>query len=454
VGQSDKIDEYIAGIGDQIRWKRARGPVAEELRNHVMDQRDAFIAQGMDEDAATERAVLETGDAADVGLRLDRVHRPKPQWGMLGFAALLVAAGFLLWWVMFPEEDYYTLGARAFAAILGFGAMSAVYLADFTLLGRFPRTVFTGITAMAFLTACFSPSFFALFPGLRFPLPGFLLAVMLFPLGLALLVYVMRGRGYWGLIISIVALMFQALIAFFLLYTGSGAVHSSMAGMVIIGAAVHKKWFGIKKTAGFAALASLPILGTVYILFSRDYRVHRLFYLFEPGHVNEISFMSNSIRNSLMGSKLLGQSGHESGGSWLPLGSNPDYMLLTVVNKLGWIPYFAIIAALGAFAAWGLSRCLRQKSGLGLFVSLACVLSFITQTLVYIVFNLGFIAAAPFSLPLLSHGNTSLVINLAMIGLMLSVFRTGDIVRDGKEAAKRRRRVKFQDGKLSVDINR
>ena len=41
---------------DQVRWKKARPGLAAEIRTHLLDQRDACLAQGMDEGAAQGEA--------------------------------------------------------------------------------------------------------------------------------------------------------------------------------------------------------------------------------------------------------------------------------------------------------------------------------------------------------------------------------------------------------------
>ena len=40
---------------EQVRWRRARPALAQELRTHLLDQRDACLAQGMSQtEAAAE----------------------------------------------------------------------------------------------------------------------------------------------------------------------------------------------------------------------------------------------------------------------------------------------------------------------------------------------------------------------------------------------------------------
>ena len=85
----DRIDAFVEAVGAEIRWKKARSPLTEEIRTHLLDQRDAYAAQGMAEDAAQAEAVRQMGDPVALGTDLDRIHRPRPQWGLLALALVL-----------------------------------------------------------------------------------------------------------------------------------------------------------------------------------------------------------------------------------------------------------------------------------------------------------------------------------------------------------------------------
>ena len=87
----DRIEAFIGAVAAEIRWKKARPVLTEEIRTHLLDQRDAYAAQGMTEDAAQAEAVRQMGDPVALGTDLDRIHRPRPQWGLLALALALVA---------------------------------------------------------------------------------------------------------------------------------------------------------------------------------------------------------------------------------------------------------------------------------------------------------------------------------------------------------------------------
>ena len=88
------IQSFLDVVAEQIRWKRARPVVTTELERHLEDQRDAFAEEGFEN--AEELAVKEMGDPVTVGTELDRVHRPKPQWGIIALTIALGLVGVLL----------------------------------------------------------------------------------------------------------------------------------------------------------------------------------------------------------------------------------------------------------------------------------------------------------------------------------------------------------------------
>lgn len=70
-----KIREYLNDVCNQIRWKKAHYIICEELENHIIDQKAAFVQMGMDEETATDKAIKEMGDPILVGSELDQTHR-------------------------------------------------------------------------------------------------------------------------------------------------------------------------------------------------------------------------------------------------------------------------------------------------------------------------------------------------------------------------------------------
>ena len=106
---AETIREYLDTVQEQIRWKRARPVVVRELEQHLTDQRDAFLEEGSAPEEAERLAVEEMGDPVSAGTELDRVHRPKPQWGLLATTlALALLGGFMRGGALLPVYPFKT----------------------------------------------------------------------------------------------------------------------------------------------------------------------------------------------------------------------------------------------------------------------------------------------------------------------------------------------------------
>ncbi len=131
-----------------------------------------------------------------------------------------------------------------------------------------------------------------------------------------------------------------------------------------------------------------------------------------------------------------------------------DYLLTYLIYCFGWIALLGIIVLFAAFIIRAAMLCQKQKSVLGFLTSTAIVATFSGQFVVYVASNLGFILFCPLSLPLISYGKLALVTNIFLIGLLLSVFRTGALVRDKAEMATARSNhfIQYDKGRIIIDL--
>ena len=91
-----ELSEYLDTVSEQIRCKRARTMVREELKNHVQEQAEAYEADGMMAPEAMREAVRQMGDPIETGTALNRIHRPQLEWKFLILVLLLSALGLAL----------------------------------------------------------------------------------------------------------------------------------------------------------------------------------------------------------------------------------------------------------------------------------------------------------------------------------------------------------------------
>lgn len=123
------MDEYIRILLEQVRCRKAHEMIEEEIRNHIEDQAEANMAVGMSRSEALEEAVRDMGDPIEVGIAMDRIHRPALAWNMVLMAAVISIAGIVIHIAIGNNQmDSFRF---AFHTIFGFGIMLFIYRLDY-----------------------------------------------------------------------------------------------------------------------------------------------------------------------------------------------------------------------------------------------------------------------------------------------------------------------------------
>lgn len=430
----EKIHEYSETVCDQIQWEKAHPIITEEIENHLIDQRDAYITQGEHEEEATDHAITQMGDPIIIGTELERTHRPKSQRSMMLLIAVLVCIG-----VIIPFFDHFIFRSlfisyyrdilhSLFYAIIGLGLMTGAYFMDFTWLGRHPKKIY--LSLLLYITVAFVLKQLE-FSRRLFYYVDFI--SLLLPLGFACVVYSARNKGYKGIITCGIAFLLPAAMLLFMRFRSEFMLFA-ISSFVILCIAIAKGWFKVKKFNAYLLVfipTAICILLAVIVVLNDS---HKLEVVRSAFNLSYDPFADDTfgkhIKATLTGSKFIGR-------GVMPVGAEQEpalsvFCLLTsLIFYTGWISVILIIGAFLFFIVKGFRLCLKQKSFLALLVSMSVMMTFTIQIINYILFNLGFDLFSIISLPFIMQFKYYVYFtNLALSGVMLSVFRTGYVVKD------------------------
>ncbi len=453
----DEIKRYCATVCEQIRWKKVHPMIAKEIEDHLCDQRDFYISEGEEEETATRNAIREMGDSIKIGAELDKTHKPNPQWGLILLTILLMLVGTSTRYFIAHSEDAiggFELTDLFIAMVIFFVA----YFLDFTLLGKHPLTCYTIIMLLSTTGLLLSRdvngrAVFTFFFGYSFPM---VYLCLIFPLAYALFVYAMRNQGIKGMLFCGLGYLPYAIILLFVPST-TGFLIYTLSALITICLAISKGWFGIGTKQGLViVLLPTVLVGSAVLvwLMLQSYRLERIHVLLDP-YSDPRGYQYVMIRDLMSGALFIGKGviPQQYTGALSSPWFRRDMLLTIITNKYGWIVFWGIILLFLIFSATAFYKVSRQKSVLGLMVSLPILFVFIMQTILYIVSNLGFGILSTLSLPFLSDGTMALLINAGLIGFMLSVFRTGDAMMDQiKVSAKHEPFILYEDGKLIIKL--
>ena len=93
--------QFLEAVTEQIRFEKAREMISDELENHIEDQKEAFMSEGISETESYQKAIEDMGDPVEVGISLDRIHRPKMEWKMILLVLGLSILGLFFQYVIF-----------------------------------------------------------------------------------------------------------------------------------------------------------------------------------------------------------------------------------------------------------------------------------------------------------------------------------------------------------------
>ena len=425
----DKKEEYMEQLTDQIRCRKAKEMAAEEISRHIEDQKDYYRKEGDDEITAAKKALEQMGDPVEVGKQLDKVHRPRFEWRLFLAALFLCLAGVFARFSMDTSVENMISGPVIIRQLIfistGLLLMAGVYFLDYTILGRYPKLMWFLLIAAILGYAPFGKwinnqiAYIYVYSMLFIPLYGGIL-------------YAYRNKGYTGIL---KCLLFGLMaVAVESLFIDNSAVYLGLllSCLIMLLTAVSKNWFAASKIkAALMVIGWVPAAGLIILMDSGGYRLVRLFetlqILWKPDQY-EKGFQMSLIRGILSGAKLFGSASEVSFQNLS--GYNNDFILTYIFYRWGIVPGIFMIALFAGFIGRMIYISLTRKNSLGMLVGLGCSLVFAVQSVVYILYNLGFRIIAQVSFPFVSFGGAGIFTNFIVLGLMMSVFRNTNLIKE------------------------
>lgn len=444
MGQYDQKDDYLDAIKVQIRCKKARCFVTEEIGQHIEDQKAAYVSDGDDEQTAMVKALRQMGDPAEVGKQLNRIHRPRMEWSILLLVFILcclgVAAQLNLGNMINGHHlpNNVNVERHILFLTIGFLMMTALYFFDYSFIGRYPKILCILFFAVFFL---YAPHGRVVNGSIQY-LHSY--ALLFIPIYGGIL-YAYRKKGYRGLIICLLISVITSIIEMKFVAQSSVYLGVLLSSLIMLSIAAMKNWFGISKKIGIAIIWGLIPLAYGMLTLSgisilKQYQRMRLEHF-----INSIlnfnfygEYQADRAREIISHTQLFGGSS-DIMKNYLP-GYNSEYILTYIIRSWGLVAGLLIIGLFIVISGRMIQLSCEQRNSLGMYVSLGCSLVFTVQGIIYILSNFGIQLIAQVNLPFISYGGSSLLVNFIVLGLMLSVFRNTNILKEvpytGKPAFK------------------
>lgn len=199
--------------------------------------------------------------------------------------------------------------------------------------------------------------------------------------------------------------------------------------VVVLGTILGLLFLGGVK-AGQFFLAVLAASGAVTgMAFAQSYRVQRLMSFLDPWAEENVYGTGYQLTQSLIAFGRGEWTGVGLGNSmqklfYLPEAHN-DFILAIIGEELGLLGVLSVLALFCTliYRMFAVGRLAEQKGNLfGAFVSYGIALLFAIQVLINVGVNIGLLPTKGLTLPFLSAGGTSLIVSLALVGMVNRVY--------------------------------
>ncbi len=438
-------EEYLEKMLSQIRCKKARPYISDEIRGHIEDQIADNISQGMAPAEAEEKAVADMGDPIEVGISLDHIHRPRMAWHFLIMAGILSGLGVALQQSILSKAMHYDFEPYiqntfplimtnfVSSVIFGFIIMCAICFIDYTTIAKWAKPIALLIMGLLFL--CLADVFAYDISG-RHDYIGFGIfltstaALMMFYMPIyGAILYQYRTGGILSFLKAVIWLIAPVYIAFRL-------PSLTIAGILMIGmlvqltVAVRKGWFRLPVKRTIAVLwSAFLILPTVllFLLFSFDlltsYQETRIrTFLLETG---EQDYITHMLRTFCRDIPLFGSTGNDV------IGSLPDFnshnVFIYIINSYGGVAGILVIAVLALLVVSVFAASVKQKNELGQVMGFGCGMVLFLNITVNLFSAIGVIPPTSTLLPFFSVGRGNMIMCDTLIGMMMSIYRYRDV---------------------------
>ncbi|MCD7761717.1 MAG: FtsW/RodA/SpoVE family cell cycle protein [Lachnospiraceae bacterium] len=438
--------EYLDMVVGQMRCSKAREFVREELEEHILDQQEAYIREGMPEEAAMEKAVLDMGDPVETGISMDHLHRPKMSWVTLLMVGIVSMISIVLQWVLAGNGSGTSaitdsvLQQHIGYTVLGYALMLLIYRMDYSILAKYG--IWTAAVILALLAAdcvfglSVNGSTMYISIGV-FHLSAGLLSWLYIPVFGAVL-YHYRGQGakcFWKI-------LFWAIAPFALIFKGtylSRAILVYISLCLLMAAAIWKDWFLVPRKRGMLLAGSILLLTPAGIAAAMaiignlppEYYLTKLKNFFSAsatGAYHEAYSYTMGMASQILNSCRLIGSGSGSVSMTDLAGYNGEYILVSLASVFGLLSAALVVFLLALLAVKIFQIAFHQKNQLGMILGCGCGIVLMMQILTSVSVDFGLTVAFNTSLPFFSSDGGNLICSYLLLGLVLSIYRYEDIL--------------------------
>lgn len=448
-----QIKEFLNTVCEQIKYKPIRNSISEELENHIEESKENYIRDGLEEKEAEEKAIVQMGNAEEIGKKLNKIHKPKLDWKLLIILIVLLGLGFL---VAFTRETKivsykFDFIARYISSAIVGGILSIfIYFIDYTKIKKYSNifyiiaTLFmvysllfgikiNGLSYIYFSLITFSPVIIAM-PLYIIAFVGFINEEKQYKKNIIIL-----NRDINLKLLKIISLSIISIIILAIIPSITSAFMLGLIYLIIGSVKLVQTKTNIKRN--LLMLWGIPtILGLILLLgvmIEKPYIVDRFVAVYNPeSQVDGYGWVVLNKKIIINSAQILGEA-DDTSNALEQIDEDVNYAFISILAHYGWVVSVGIVIAVLALSIELIINSIKIKEINGKLLIIGMSSMFILQSIFNILMNLNLIIDANFNLPFVSYGRLNLIVNMICLTLVLSIYRRKDIlIRNNIKAEK------------------
>lgn len=419
IEDNDMVIEYLDNICSNIKNKRMHKEIREELLCHIEESVLINIKIENDEETAIKKAIENMGDYKTVSKDLNIIHKPSIDWTLIFSSMLILIIG--LTSIYFASSDINISPFRR-ALLFSFIGIIALLLSssfNYIKLKIYSKYIYVFSLLLLVISYFSSPvswyrAFLVIGP---FSINILEITPIILLISLCNLIKDYSKCKDKMDFLEVYALYFIPII-FMLPFKNIACISIYFVGICSL--------LKIKKFKNKHIIIPVIICFALFLLSLNNYRLDRLTaFLYPSSDSLGMSYVYNQIHTILSNSVLLGEANNFS-SNLLP-GFEGDFIFTFIIYKFGFLSGFITIT-LCTFLLFKISKSLLKVKNLYNKSLITVILSTLGVKYVYgILMNLGMLPTTGISIPFLSYGGNSSIINFILIGLILNIYKVKNL---------------------------
>ena len=426
-------ERFLAVVTGQIRSKEARIHIEKELDYHMKETKKYWMDKGMTEIEAEEKAVKQMGDPQKLGVKMNKLHRPKADWLLLSLLAAVMVLGILP--ILALEESYGEerdsfLQNKIIFGLAGLVLAIGIMFFDYRKLQKWGWVFFLIGAAILSALRWFPNTFINGEPSFYIPGLGALncwAALPFFFLAWAQFFQDKRIKA-WQLILLFV----YSLYLFLMIPNLSITFIYGMMVMIMLW------WSHLSKKMAFFITAGIGTTGvagvTVLLLTAKNYQTERIQAFLNPDkYATGAGFMYGQLKERMTEASWFGETVKQVN----PIPDlHTDYALVGLTSHFGYAASITVMIVLLLFVIRMGTMTIGVKSRYAKLLVVGAVALFSLQFFYNIAMIFGLVPIISMSLPFISYGGMPTIFNAFLIGVVLSVYRRKQFAVFNEEGCK------------------